>query len=82
MADDAASAIRFIAGHARPGDTCLLLGAGDVGDLAGPLIDFFAGPGREARAPEPHDGASAHSLTGTALLPIHEPFAHHSLSIP
>ena len=53
VADDAATAIRFLAGHARPGDTGLLLGAGDVGDLAGPLIDFFGGPGHEPRAPLP-----------------------------
>jgi UDP-N-acetylmuramate--alanine ligase len=44
--EDAAGAIRFIARHAQPGDTCLLLGAGDVGLLAGPVIDFFHAPGR------------------------------------
>jgi UDP-N-acetylmuramate--alanine ligase len=53
VAEDAAAAIRFIAGRARPGDTCLLLGAGDVGDLAGPLIDFFVAPGHERHAPVP-----------------------------
>ena len=53
VADEAATAIRMLAAHARPGDTCLLLGAGDVGDLAGPLIDFFGGPGHEPHAPEP-----------------------------
>ncbi len=45
--DDAAEAIRFIARHAQPGDTCLLLGAGDVGLLAGPVIDFFYVLGHE-----------------------------------
>jgi UDP-N-acetylmuramate-alanine ligase len=45
--DDAAEAIRFIARHAQPGDTCLLLGAGDVGLLAGPVIDFFHVLGHE-----------------------------------
>jgi UDP-N-acetylmuramate--alanine ligase len=46
-------AIRFIAEHALPGDTCLVLGAGDVGDWAGPLLDFFAAPGHEDHVPEP-----------------------------
>jgi UDP-N-acetylmuramate--alanine ligase len=50
--DDAALAIRFIARHALPGDTCLLLGAGDVGLLAGPVIDFFHVPERDD-VPEP-----------------------------
>ncbi len=48
VVDDAEQAIRFIADHVRPGDTCLLLGAGDVGQLAGPLIDFFHEPERES----------------------------------
>jgi UDP-N-acetylmuramate--alanine ligase len=46
-------AIRFVAQHAQPGDTCLVLGAGDVGDLAGPLLDFFAAPGHDHHVPEP-----------------------------
>lgn len=53
VVDDAAAAIRFTASQARPGDTCLLLGAGDVGDLAGPLLDFFVVPGRESHVPVP-----------------------------
>jgi UDP-N-acetylmuramate--alanine ligase len=51
-ANDAAEAIRFIAAAAKPGDTCLLLGAGDVGELAQPLIDFFYTPGREITVPD------------------------------
>jgi len=31
--------LAFLASHARPGDTCLVLGAGDVGDLAPPLCE-------------------------------------------
>ena len=52
VAEDAAAAIRFIVNQARPGDTCLVLGAGDVGDLTGPLIDFFRVPERDVNAPE------------------------------
>jgi UDP-N-acetylmuramate--alanine ligase len=51
-ATDAAEAIRFIAAEAKPGDTCLVLGAGNVGELARPLIDFFYTPGREMTVPE------------------------------
>jgi UDP-N-acetylmuramate--alanine ligase len=60
VVDDAAAAIRFIAQQARAGDTCLLLGAGDVGQLVGPLIDFFHVPERE-NVPEPrfHDTITA-----------------------
>lgn len=53
FAHDGAAGIRFLASHARPGDTCLVLGAGDVGALAPGLIDFFAGPGHETHVPEP-----------------------------
>jgi len=68
VAEDAASAIRFIVSQARPGDTCLLLGAGDVGDLAGPLIDFFVVPGHERHAPVP-------------LLPVLPHLHHHFASV-
>jgi UDP-N-acetylmuramate--alanine ligase len=47
-ADRGDEALAFLATHARPGDTCLVLGAGDVGELAPRLTDFLAAPGREA----------------------------------
>lgn len=47
------AAIRFIASHAKPGDTCLVLGAGDVGAVAPGLSDFFAKPGHEPHVPDP-----------------------------
>lgn len=53
FAHDGASAIRFLASHARAGDTCLVLGAGDVGALAPGLVDFFAVPGHETHVPDP-----------------------------
>ena len=53
FADDGATGMRFLAEHAQAGDTCLVLGAGDVGDWAGPLLDFFAQPGHEPHVPEP-----------------------------
>ena len=53
FAHDGDAGIRFLASHARPGDTCLVLGAGDVGALAPGLIDFFVGPGHEHHVPEP-----------------------------
>jgi UDP-N-acetylmuramate--alanine ligase len=51
--EDGEQAIRFMAAHAQPGDTCLVLGAGDVGALAPPLTDFFVSPGHEPHVPEP-----------------------------
>lgn len=51
--DTGEAAIRFMAAHAQPGDTCLVLGAGDVGALAPPLTDFFVAPGHEWHVPEP-----------------------------
>lgn len=39
---DGKAALAFLARHARPGDTLLVLGAGDVGDLA-PLAASFLG---------------------------------------
>ncbi len=53
FAHDGNAAIRFLASQARAGDTCLVLGAGDVGAVAPGLIDFFAGPGHESRVPDP-----------------------------
>ncbi len=53
FAADAPAGQRFLGEHARAGDTCLVLGAGDVGDCAGPLLDFFALPGHETHVPEP-----------------------------
>lgn len=68
VAEDAAAAIRFIVSQARPGDTCLLLGAGDVGDLAGPLIDFFRVPERDVNAPVP-------------LIHLYHSIHHHFASV-
>lgn len=34
--------VGFLTAHARPGDTCLVLGAGDVGALAPALVEAFA----------------------------------------
>jgi UDP-N-acetylmuramate--alanine ligase len=53
FAEQGAAGVRFLAEHAQAGDTCLVLGAGDVGDWAGPLLDFFAAPGHEHHVPEP-----------------------------
>jgi UDP-N-acetylmuramate--alanine ligase len=53
FAADGSAGLRFLAEHAQAGDTCLVLGAGDVGDWAGPLLDFFAAPGHEPHVPEP-----------------------------
>ncbi len=50
-APDGQQAIAAVAAHARAGDTVLVLGAGDVGELAGPLLDFFA-PGHDQHGPE------------------------------
>jgi len=50
---DGSAALRFLAEHAQAGDTCLVLGAGDVGDWAGPLLDFFVAPGHDPHVPEP-----------------------------
>lgn len=41
-AEDPAAAIRFLASAAEPGDTVLVLGAGDVGACAPDLLRFFA----------------------------------------
>jgi UDP-N-acetylmuramate--alanine ligase len=56
------AAIRFIAAHAQPGDTCLVLGAGDVGDLAEPLLRFLADAGHEDHVPH-------HPMTVATLYP-------------
>ncbi|MBA2481501.1 MAG: UDP-N-acetylmuramate--L-alanine ligase [Planctomycetes bacterium] len=45
--DDEADAVAAIATRARAGDTVLILGAGDVGDLAGPFMRFFPQAGRD-----------------------------------
>ena len=49
---DREEAVELIAHEAEAGDTILVLGAGDVGELAGPLAHFFpdAGPGHHAAA--------------------------------
>lgn len=36
--DEGAEAVAYLAKHAQPGDTCLVLGAGDVGRWAKPLL--------------------------------------------
>ncbi len=41
---DLAECAAFVAGHARVGDTCLVLGAGDVGRWAKPLLALLDGP--------------------------------------
>lgn len=41
--DDFGEAKRFIAGQAQPGDTCLVLGAGDVGECAPELLTMLGG---------------------------------------
>lgn len=48
------AAIAHLASAAAPGDTVLVLGAGDVGRLAPRLVDFFAlAPARESPGPIP-----------------------------
>jgi UDP-N-acetylmuramate--alanine ligase len=60
-APEGGAALRFLVEHAQAGDTCLVLGAGDVGDWAGPLLDFFAAPGHEPHVPEPAPLAAVRS---------------------
>jgi UDP-N-acetylmuramate--alanine ligase len=45
---DREEAVELIGHAAEPGDTVLVLGAGDVGELAGPLVRFFSPAGRGA----------------------------------
>ena len=46
---DREAAIAHLAGMAAPGDTVLVLGAGDIGRMAPGLVDFFIStPGRES----------------------------------
>ncbi|MEK7415241.1 MAG: UDP-N-acetylmuramate--L-alanine ligase [Planctomycetota bacterium] len=50
---DGVAAIQHLAAMAMPGDTVLVLGAGDVGRLAPQVVDFFINaPGRESAGVE------------------------------
>jgi UDP-N-acetylmuramate--alanine ligase len=40
---DAIAGVEFLVRHARPGDTCLILGAGDVGALAPTVVERLEG---------------------------------------
>lgn len=48
-------AMRFIGTHARPGDTVLVLGAGDVGELAPKVLEYFSVRQRQKPSPLPSD---------------------------
>jgi UDP-N-acetylmuramate--alanine ligase len=48
--DEGAEAAAFIARHVQPGDTCLVLGAGDVGRWAKPLLHVLETPSGDSSA--------------------------------
>lgn len=48
---EASAGIAILVEHARPGDTCLILGAGDIGRMAPALLRALAAPGGESSGP-------------------------------